>query len=63
MTSLYYILEENQRCTRKKARKGHSQQKKLLKQITYIKGYEAAQGGCREESQTRFGEQKDRLFG
>ena len=27
--------------------------KKMLKQITYIKGYEAAQGGCREESQTR----------
>ena len=68
MTSLYYILEENQRCTRKKARKGHTrhsqqQQKKMLKQITYIKGYESAQEGCREESQTRFGEQKDRLFG
>ena len=37
--------------------------KKMLKQITYIKGYESAQEGCREESQTRFGEQKDRLFG
>ena len=35
----------------------------MLKQITYIKGYESAQEGCREESQTRFGEQKDRLFG
>ena len=45
-----------------KGQKRSQPTKKMLKQITYIKGYEAAQGGCREESQTRFGEQKDTVF-